>query len=475
MSTFEIVGREEEVAILTDIMNSPRSEFLAMYGRRRIGKTYLIRSFFRKNIILDTAGILNGTLSEQLESFWQDFRKLVRKSELPNTWLTAFNQLKTYLDKLPHGEKKVIFIDEIAWFDTQKSGFVRALDNFWNKYCTKRKDIILVICGSASSWIIDKVINDKGGLHNRVTSSIHLKPFDIGEVKKYLLSNKVKLQNQDLIELYMLIGGVPFYLNHIKRSRSVPQIMDDLFLKPNASLKGEFDKLFASLFKNYDLHIGIVKVLSTKNSGMTRSDIIQKLKLNSGGGLSKALNELVECDFIIKTNPFQKKKATTIYRLIDEYSLFYLQFLSSGKRMTGNSIYTSQQYAVRNGYAFENFCFRHEKSIANALGISGVLYDLYSWIHKGNEYSKGAQIDMIFERKDNVVNIFEIKYSKLPFVVTKAYSESLLRKKFIFRDLSATKKNVYLTVVGNLPFQQNMHYLAVVDSEVSMANAIKIN
>jgi uncharacterized protein len=474
MSLDHIVGREDEITELKRLLVSPRSEFLAMYGRRRVGKTYLIRTFFESNIIFDTAGILNGNLQEQMETFWRDSKKVFPNIKKPKNWIAAFNMLKENLDLLPNSTKKVIFIDEIAWFDTQKSGFLRALDNFWNQYCTKRNDILLVICGSATSWIIDKVINDKGGLHNRVTKTIHLQPFTIKETKKYLNNIKVKLNDQDIIELYMLIGGIPFYLNHVKPANSISQIIDDLFINSNAQLKFEFDKLFASLFKNYELHISIIEALSSKNSGMTRNEIIEKSKLTSGGAVTKALLELKECDFIITSNPFQKKKVSTVYRLIDEYSLFYLNFLKRGNRYTGHSIYTSQKYNVWTGYAFENFCFRHEAYIAKALGIWGILYDLFSWSHKGNEIQKGAQIDMIFDRSDNTINLFEIKYSRMPYTITKKYSNDLLNKKETFRIVSESKKNIYLTVISNNDFVRNPNYLSVVDNEVSIIDAIRL-
>jgi uncharacterized protein len=462
----QIIGREEELEILHTLKSSKRSEFLAIYGRRRVGKTYLIRSFFKKNIVFESAGILNGSKSEQFEIFWEEIKKKIPLSKKPKTWLEAFAQLKEVINKNKSTEKKIIFIDEIAWFDNHKSGFLRALDNFWNQYCTKRNDIILVICGSASSWIIDKVIHNKGGLHNRVTTTIHLEPFTIKETKKYLQHLHIKLQEKDILELYMLVGGIPFYLNHIPPGKSIPQIIDHLFLLKNAALKNEFNKLFASLFHNYELHIAIVKALSTKQNGMTRTEIIKKAKLNTGGAVSRAIEELFECDFIIKTEPFNYKKKSSMYRLIDEYSLFYFQFLFNDAKVRGNTMYSSQKFAVWRGYAFENFCFRHESAISTALGIHGIEYQIYSWWHEGNEHFTGAQIDLIFVRADNCINLFEIKYSAVNFTISKQYAKSLETKKENFRAISKTKKNIFFTFLSNLPANKNTHYLSIIDNEI---------
>jgi AAA+ ATPase superfamily predicted ATPase len=473
INLMSIIGRNDEIEILDSLHSSSRSEFLAIYGRRRVGKTYLIRSFFEKYIVFEASGILNGTKEEQLENFWLNLKDHTQIKRQPKSWLKSFYYLNKYLDTLTSNKKKVIFLDEIAWFDNHKSGFLKALDSFWNTYCNKRNDIILIICGSAASWIIDKVIEDKGGLHNRVTHTIHLQPFSIGESIKYLNSNKVKLAQNDLLELYMITGGIPFYLNYVKPSKSLIEIINDLYCKSNAPLKDEFSKLYASLFKNYELHVAIIKALARKQSGMTREEIINKAKLKSSGHITEALAELEKCDFIIKLSPYQKKKVTTIYRLVDEFSRFYLDFIFNTGKTTGSLILNSQKYAVWTGYAFENFCYRHKENIANAIGIRDVNYNVFSFYSKASETIKGIQIDMLFDRADNCINILEIKYSKLAFEITKAYSNNLILKKEIFRLKTESSKNLFLTMIGNIPFKKNKYYLSVVDREIQLKEILK--
>lgn len=372
----KVAGREDEIHIMQRLVESSNSEFLAMYGRRRIGKTYLIRQVYDSKMVFDCSGIHEKEMPQQLENFWLSLIEKINgeKPPMPNTWLQAFHSLKQHIKSLKGKQKKVIFLDEVAWFETPKSGFLAALDNFWNTFCTQRNDILLVICGSAASWIIDKVINNKGGLHNRVTCHIHLKPFTLSETKLYLAMKQVRLTTKDFALLYMCIGGVPYYLKDIKPGLSVPQILDQLFFVPQASLKNEFKNLYASLFKNSDLHQKIVGVLALAHKGMTRNEILQNTGLSSGGGFSMLLDELVQCGFLMQIMPLGNKKEDILFRLMDEYSIFYFKFLQNTKANNSWMYLTNTQaFKIWSGFAFENVCFRHIYKIKQALGIQGVV------------------------------------------------------------------------------------------------------
>jgi len=468
-----VAGREDEIKILQNLLNKKGSEFLAVYGRRRIGKTYLIRQVYEKSIVFEASGLHGKEMAQQLESFWLALLDVntTEKPTIPKTWLQAFSLLKIHLNDLETKKKKVVFLDEIAWFETPKSGFLAALDNFWNSYCSKRNDIILVICGSAASWIIDKVINNKGGLHNRITAHIQLMPFTLKETKQFLELSNVKLTLKDLATLYMSVGGVPFYLKDIKSGQSVPQILDELFFKPQALLKNEFGNLYASLFKNSDLHISIIKALATKSKGLTRKELLVDTKLTSGGGFSKLLDELVACGFIKIIYPINKTKEDFLYRLVDEYSIFYFKFLQNNKvNSSWLQISNTQSYKTWCGYAFENLSFKHILNIKKALGINGIISNEYSWIDKGKGLESGAQIDFIIDRNDNCITILELKFYDTVFEITKNYAEELQHKVTLFKKKSKTNKNVFITMLTANGVKNNEYYLSVITNELNLSD-----
>ncbi len=468
-----VAGREDEIKILQNLLDKEDSDFLAVYGRRRIGKTYLIRQVYEKSIVFEASGLHEKQMTQQLESFWLALSEgsTTEKPAIPKTWLQAFSLLKNHINSFEVKNKKVIFLDEIAWFETPKSGFLAALDNFWNLYASKRKDIILVICGSAASWIIDKVINNKGGLHNRITAHIQLMPFTLKETKDFLELSNVKLTLKDLATLYMSVGGVPFYLKDIKSGQSVPQILDSLFFKPQAILKNEFANLYASLFKNSDLHVSIIKALATKSKGLTRKQLLADTKLTSGGGFSKLLDELVACGFIKIIYPINKTKEDFLYRLVDEYSIFYYKFLLNNKvNSSWLQICNTQSYKIWCGYAFENLSFKHILNIKKALGINGIISNEYSWIDKGNSSEKGAQIDFIIDRNDNCINILELKFYDSVFEITKNYADELQNKASLFRLKTRTKKNVFITMLTANGAKKNEYYLSVITNELNLSD-----
>jgi hypothetical protein len=466
----EIVGRKHELATFERLLTSRESEFLAVYGRRRVGKTYLIRSAFHQKMTFDCTALMNAPKEEQLLNFWITLSKVHSIPNIPpNTWLKTFHYLEEYLDTLKpkKDQKKIIFFDEISWFDTAKSGFLPAFTQFWNSYCTKRTDILLIICGSAASWIIDKVINSKGGLHNRLTQTIRLDAFDLEETKAYLKYQRIKLSDKDIALLYMCIGGIPYYLRQVLPGQGIAQILDHLFFGTDATLKTEFQNLYASLFKNHDIHVAVVKALAKKTKGLTRNEIINATKLPSGGGLTTILNELEECGFIMKTADIDKKKEDGLFRLMDEYSLFYFQFLERRTDIrSGAFLINSHSFKSWSGFAFENLCFRHHKKIAQLLGINGINYQIYSFIDKGSIESSGAQIDLIFDRADNVVNIIEAKFHNVPITINKLVGQDIANKIMAFQRKTKSKKTVFVTLVTALGADKNENYFAHITNEL---------
>jgi AAA+ ATPase superfamily predicted ATPase len=467
----KIAGRVPEIQHLTKLIEKDSSSFLAVYGRRRIGKTYLIRQVYQKQLVFECSGLHESDLAQQLENFGLTLAQTaqIKQPYLPKTWLQAFSLLSDYLKSLPTADKKVIFLDEIAWFETPRSGFLAALDNFWNQFCSKRDDIILVICGSAASWIIDKVINNRGGLHNRITDHIQLMPFTLKETKEFLEMNRVQLTLKDIAQLYMCVGGVPYYLKDIQAGRSVPQLLDDLFFTAQASLKNEFRNLYAALFKNSDLHVKVVKALASKNKGLTRKEIIEESGIASGGTLSILLEELIACGFIKVIFPISNAKDNALYRLVDEYSIFYFKFLENNRTTTSWLQLTNKaSFKIWSGYAFENLCFKHVYQIKKALEISGIISNEYSWVQRGDKNEKGTQIDFIIDRDDNCMNLLELKYYDSTFEVTKAYAEQLREKASIFKAKTKTKKNIFITLLTLFGAKKNEYYLSTITNELTV-------
>ncbi len=468
-STMLITGRSEEQKIMKTLLETNKAEFLAMYGRRRVGKTFLIRNVYGKEIVFQMTGIANATTIQQLTNFSTSLRAVDPKfsdDKLPENWMQAFDMLRSFLETIK-GKKKVVFFDELPWIDTSQSDFMPALEHFWNSWASNKQDVILVVCGSAASWMISKLINNKGGLHNRVTKRIKLRPFSLRETEEYFRIKNIILDRYQIIQLYMAIGGVPFYLNEIMPGRSAFQEIDRLCFTDGGVLVTEYNNLYRSLFNSPERHIAIIEALAQKNKGLTREEIIKISGLSNGGNTTKAIGDLEESGFITKTFPFGKKIKTSLYRLTDQYSLFYLRFMKD-KRAFGEGSWLSRidspVWRAWSGYAYENICFMHILQIKKALGISGVYTEISSWQH----FEKGVQIDLLIDRRDHVVSLCEIKFSKDPFTITKAYRAELEKKIYIFRSETKTSKSVFLTLITTVGLEENKYSLGFVQNVITM-------
>ncbi|MFM9837655.1 MAG: AAA family ATPase [Cyclobacteriaceae bacterium] len=470
----KLIGREKEIEKLDHLLQSGQSEFLAVYGRRRVGKTFLIRHYLKDNIVFDLTGTKDGTTKEQLINFNDEYVRRVKnkkKFDPPATWQEAFRALAAYLKNLPKKKyKHVVFIDEMPWVDIAKSNFISALEFFWNQHASKMNNVLLIACGSASSWIKKKLIDARGGLYNRVTQRMKLMPFNLHETELFVNTLGAKLTQYQLVEIYMVMGGIPFYLKEIVKGKSATQLIDDICFSPKGLLYGEYAQLYHSLFKNADHHINLIETLAARPQGMTRSDIAAKAKI-SEASLSRTLDELVECDFISFYEPFINKKKEAIYKLTDLYSLFYLKFIKANKgggRGTWEQLSNKSTFTAWSGYAFENICMMHIHQIKKALGISGVYTTTSSWMFKGNKTLPGAQIDMIIDRADRTINLCEAKFTKENFAITKSYAAQLRLKKSIFRQATQTKKATFTTLLTTFPTIKNQYYLGEIENEITM-------
>jgi len=465
------IGRQKEIRELERIFQSPKPEFLVVYGRRRVGKTFLVREFFNYQFDFQTAGLANATTAQQLFNFHSS---LNRQSALhferpPENWLVAFQRLIDHLESLPAGKKKVVFFDEMPWFDTKGSDFVLGLEHFWNGWASAKKDMLLVACGSAASWMTNVLINHPGGLHNRVTQKIKIEPFNLKEVEEMLELKQCAYNRYQIVQLYMALGGIPFYLDTIKPELSVAQNIQALFFEKTGILKNEFFNLYRSIFKRHEIYEKVVAALSTKTYGLLRSEIAKTTGLSSGGTLTKVLADLEESGFITSYAPLDGKGKNTVYRLTDYYTDFYFHFIHEspykGKNAWLNLI-DNPSHRAWEGFTFEQVCLDHLTQIKQALGIAAVLSKEVAW--KGSYEGKSAQVDLVIDRRDQVINLCEAKFSLHKFTVTEAYAEKLREKIGIFKSATKTKKAVHLTLLTTYGMEQNKQSGGLVQSVVTM-------
>lgn len=468
-----IIGRTEEISVLNGLKISTKSEFVAVYGRRRVGKTYLIRQVFEEQFSFQMTGVADTPANQQLINFHNALTRLSPNNESappPKNWFEAFHKLSLVLEQQDTG-KKILFFDELPWLDTLQSGFVAALEHFWNAWASARRDILLIVCGSAASWIINQLINNKGGLHNRLTERIILQPFSLAETEAFLQNKGSQYNRYEVIQLYMAMGGIPFYLENIQINRSIPQNIDRLFFSASGLLATEYINLYRSLFSNYERHTAVVEALSLKAKGLTRKEIIYGTKLSDGGTTTKILEELEQSGFIRRYLPFGKGKGKrdVLYQLTDPFTLFYLTFVRDSKA-SGEGAWLSQMDSARwhawSGYTFEYLCRYHIQNIKKALGISGVYTEISAWRSQKSE--KGAQIDLIIDRKDRVINICEMKFSVDTYAITKTYAENLQHKLQTFRTETGTKKTLFLTIIAANGLKSNEYSIRLVQDALDM-------
>jgi hypothetical protein len=470
-----LIGREPEREVLRKARQSGEAELVAVYGRRRVGKTFLVREYFQDCLCFELAGVRGASLPEQLQNFagalQQASRSGIRPAP-PSTWQEAFGQLVVFLSTLSTDRKRVVFLDEIPWLSSARSGFLPALDHFWNSWASRQGHMIVVICGSAASWMIHKIIQHRGGLHNRVTRRIRLEPFTLGETSRYLESRGIRLGHRQILELYLVLGGVAHYLKQIEAGRSAAQTIDDLCFSPTGVLRDEFGPLFASLFEHSERHVRAIRTLNRKRQGLTRNDILRAAAMPTGGGTTTILDELVESGFVLKTLPFGKSRKESLYRLCDEYALFYLNWIEK-HRSTGPDVWLKKQagpsWKAWSGYAFENVCLKHSRQLKQALGIAGVETTESAWTHRSmGDSPPGAQIDLLIDRRDDSINLCEMKFSPTEFVIDKRYAEELRRKRDVFREVTKTRKTLFLTMVTVFGVRDNEYRRELIDHCISI-------
>ena len=456
-----LIGRIIEKKRLLEAFKSTEAQFVAVYGRRRIGKTYLVRETFADKFVFQHAGLANADKTSQLEAWQTALKNSGYEPETPpKTWLQAFDALRQLI-KQSSKRKKVIFIDEMPWLDTQHSGFLTALEYFWNSWASGQKNLMLIVCGSSTSWIINKLIRNHGGLHNRVTLSIMLQQFSLGECEQFAKNAGLGFNRRQILECYMAIGGVPYYWTLLQRGKSVAQNIDSLFFEPSGLLCREFDSLYRSLFNNPDQYIKVITLIGKKQSGLTRNEIINQGDIADNGNLTRILSDLEYCGFIKKCSDWGTNTKNSVYQLVDFFTIFYFSFMDTEGDSGRNywmTLQTMSQYIAWSGIAFERICFAHQQQIKNVLGISGVVSKVYAY------RDSDMQIDMVIDRNDGVIDLCEMKFSKNKFTIDEDYDEKLETRRELFANKIKNAKAVHLVMVTTKGLAENAYAFDIQNS-----------
>ena len=486
----KILGRSEEIEVLKRALYSNSPEFLAIYGRRRVGKTFLIRNYFSEKedvVFFDVTGSQNIPMQEQIENFTNRIGEVFYngiKLAKETKWQNAFRTLTDTINKTPKEKKIVLFFDEFPWMVTKRSGLLQTLDYFWNQYWSKDDRIKLIICGSSASWIIDKIINNKGGLHNRITQKLLLEPFNLNATQQFLKQRGFEINHKKIVELYMVTGGVPYYLTKFHAELSVAQNIEQIAFKKNSFLLSEFDNLFSSLFDTADIYIDIIRCIAKNRYGIAQEEIFTHVKnISKGGDTLKKLKALEEAGFIKAFKPFSHQKRGLYYRVIDEFTSFYLQWVEPIKQTLfaqgvndhywENEMRTSA-WGGWTGYAFESICYKHLAQICRSLKINPTsVPNTWRYVPKKGSQERGAQIDLLFDRQDNAITLCEIKYSDKPYVLDKEYIEVLNRKAAVFKEKTRTRKQIFMAMIAANGLKNNFYAEDRISTVVTLDDLFK--
>lgn len=468
----EVAGRDYEKSVLDEILLSPKSELVGITGRRRVGKTFLIRNYLDKNIYFEYSGMYQASLAEHMDRFAKQLGKYFyngQSTESPSNWYKAFDQLELILSKTRSKKKKVIFLDELPWMGMSHISFKNAFTNFWNTFAAVRQDIVLIFSGSSTAWLHSYIFRDRGGLFQRITRRIYLQPFTLHETEQFIKSKNLLLNKYAILELYMILGGVPFYLDQVKSGESVVQAIDRLFFRATSELKTEFNELFKSLFSDAPVFKNVVELLSMHQEGLKRNDIIKLLNLSSGGQLSKVLEEIEHCGFITELIPYGKKNKDKKYKLTDPYVLFYHRFVKGNtSKAKWAQLSKKQSWVSWSGIAFENICMHHVVQIKEALKIGGIISSSGSWSQIGTNEMPGAQIDLLIDRDDKIINICEVKYYNNKITVTKKLADEIRMKMTSFSFFTKTKKTIMPIIISPYGIIENIHSNGLIQQSIDV-------
>ena len=472
-----MIGRKREKEVLDYCLSTPKSEFIAILGRRRVGKTFLVHEVYGDKLCFKMTGVYRATKVRQLEMFCIAFERYfgITVKRKPRRWMDAFQLLESALREMPKPDcgKRVLFFDELPWLYSPKGDLLSALEHFWNSYAAWSKDLVLVVCGSATSWMIDNVVKNHGGLHNRITRRIELQPFTLREAEEFLASRNIRWSRYQIAECYMMMGGIPYYLDNIPGNGETPAMaIDDMYFAKGGVLHSEYDDLFESLYRHPEPYVALIETLAGSRHGYARKELISRASIEDNGHVGDYLNALEACGFVRSYAMFGNKSKATVYQLIDPFVIFHLNFRHMQQSHARNVWQAmTDNTAKRNwqGHAFELLCLLHTEQILDALRIGGVLSVLTSWRTSGTESYDGAEVDLVIDRRDQVINLCESKFSINEYAITDKYEAELRNKLAAFRHSTGTRKALQLTMITTFGLHRNEH-CGIVTSELTLAD-----
>lgn len=476
----QILAREREQQILEELLTSGRPEFLAVYGRRRVGKTYLVKNYCEdRGVFFHITGVVKESTQRQLWNFNQVYVSVFNKGEgiqSPRSWQEAFHRLAQAAEACPTRGRIILFLDELPWLSTHKSGFVQALSYLWNRHLESDPRVLLIVCGSAASWMLSNVIDSRGGLYNRLTRKLRLAPLDLHDTEIYLQQKGVRLARKQIIEVYLALGGIPAYLDLVRPGQSAAQAIAAICFDHQSSLYGEYDRLFRSLFDKSELHTRVIRVLLEHKAGILQQDLFREARIASGSVRTRVKQELIESGFIAEVPGFGARKKGAVIRLIDEYTIFHQSWhrqIANARSPVDPSQWTGlangRSWRTWAGFAFEGLCQTHQYQLANALGISGVDHTCFAWRQQAGEAAdRGVQIDLVIDRADNCINLCEIKFHQGEISLSKSDVQALEHKRQVFLEQTKTEKALFITMVTCFGVKENDHYRQVVDNQITM-------
>lgn len=459
-----MTGRKLEQQTLQRALDKKTAQIVVVYGRRRVGKTFLVNEFFHNSYAFKHTAVspveewgAKGQMQNQLSEFYYSLKTygLGKEHKCPKTWSDAFHLLQELLDSKADGSNQVLFIDELPWMDTPRSGFVSAFEHFCNDWCSARKYVKLIVCGSATSWICDEMLESKGGLYDRVTSSIYVRPFTLKECEDYFREEGFHMDRYDIVQAYMAFGGIPYYMSQFREDLSTVQNIDALLFDKDSILYDEFDKLFSSQFSSPEYLKSIITAVAEKRCGLTRDEIVSKTGNSSGGTFSKSLKALEKSRLIVSYKPFGEK--TVKYRISDPFCSFYIHYVKANRAQKNfwQMHYNSPAMNSWLGYAFEEIVFYHIDQVKQALGISGVCTNESAWSVEGTSAQEGIQIDLLIERADRVINICEIKICNDEYAVTAAYARKILTREEYASNYFKNRRSVSSVLITTYGLKRN--------------------
>ena len=455
-----MIGRQRELEDLTEYCRSSKAELICVYGRRRVGKTYLVENAFGGLFSFSATGSEDKRDRTQLKVFHNALRQFgCQERYMPNDWFDAFGRLRSILESADVARsmegRRVVFLDEFPWFASKRSEFLFAFADFWNSWASRQDDMVVIVCGSATSWIIKNLFENTGSLYNRITRQMYIAPFNLHETEQMAESLRLGWSRDAILQCYMVFGGLPYYIDMLDRRKSLAQNIDALCLDVHGPLKREVPHLMEATLGNSPLHRDILRKLSTSKAGIRRKDLVDSLQDGNSGSLKRALDDLEKCGYIRKYKNRYEKRKPTVYQLVDPFLLFSFRFIEGKEPSSWSAFSGTQAYYAWRSNAFEIACLCHLRQIKHAIGISGVQTECFPW--KSSMSDPGVQIDLVIERADKVTNLCEMKYTDEEFSIDEEHEQKLRYKRQVFLDESKTGNVCLLTLVSAHDLKESIH------------------